>query len=659
MKVEPFDTQRQMVFSRRATLLSGGMLVLFGGIVYRLYDLQVRRHEEFAAKADDNRFKQRVVVPRRGDIVDRYGRVVATSRQNFRVLIVPEETDSVPAALARLEEVLDLTPRQEEKVLREIASKRNQAFVPIQVIDNLSWEQFSAVNFRLPRMPGIASDVGETRFYPAAEQVSPIVGHVGAADQHDVESAEDQSERLLYLQPGFKLGKLGLEANYDEVLRGKAGTATVEITASGRVVSENGNRHNAADPGKTLALTIDQDIQSKAYEILSTDYGEYPEGTEGPGAISGAAVVMDVVTGDIIALVSTPGFDPNDFAKTVGTQTLNELKSSPLNPMMCKPVAGAYAPGSTFKTLSAIAAQESGMTRNTRFHCGGAFWFHGNRHGCWKRGGHGSLDMVGSLKHSCDVYYYNIATRVDIDHLADVAHRFGLGETYDLGLSGQVKGIVPSRDWKREFYRKNPENQTWFPGETLSVVIGQGAMTSTPLQLAVASARIATGQRVMPRLVRGIGDNLFETPTFGGLGTDPEHLAVVREGMDAVVNQWGTAARSSLMPDYRMAGKTGTSQVRSLQINPKTGRPFQNAELPWRQRDNALFISYAPVENPRYACAVLVEHGGSGSRAAGPRARDIMRAVLDKDPSNPAKNPPYVPGKENGLVVALGEGGGQ
>ncbi|RFB06067.1 penicillin-binding protein 2 [Parvularcula marina] len=658
MKVEPFDTQRQTAFSRRSALLSGGMLVLFGGVVYRLFDLQVRRYDEFAAKADDNRFKQRVVVPRRGDMLDRYGNVIATSRQNFRILLIPEDTDNIPESIARLEEIVPLSARQEERLLRDITAKKNQSFVPVEVMDNLSWDEFSAVNFRLPRLPGISTEVGETRFYPDGEHISAIVGHVGAADSRDLANAEDQAKRLLYLQPGFKLGKLGLEKKYDTELRGQAGTQTVEITAAGRVIDENDHRGNEALPGTTLSLTIDTDIQAKAYEVLSTDYGEYPEGTEGPGAISGAAVVMDVVNGDVIALVSTPGFNPNDFAKTVGSSKLRELETSPLHPMLCKPIAGAYAPGSTFKMLSAITAQEAGISPSTRFGCSGKFWYGGHEHNCWKQGGHGAVDMVNSLKHSCDVYYYNVATRVDIDHIAEVAKRFGLGQKFDLGLSGQVSGIVPSREWKRNFYRTNPDNQTWFPGETLSVVIGQGAVTSTPLQLAVMSARIATGKVVTPRIVRGIGDSFVEDPVFETLAGDPEHLDIARQGMDAVVNQWGTAARSSLMPDFRMAGKTGTSQVRSLQINPATGRPFQNHELPWRQRDNALFVAFAPYDNPRYACAVVVEHGGSGSKAAGPRARDLMRAVLEKDPSNPAKNPLYYPSGTGANRIAALEGQG-
>ncbi|WOI54117.1 penicillin-binding protein 2 [Parvularcula sp. LCG005] len=644
MKVEPFDTQRHMTFTRRAALASGGVFLLFGGIAGRLYDLQVRRYQEFAAKADDNRFKQRIVVPLRGEIVDRYGNTMASNRQNFRVLLVPEQTKSVTESIARLQAHIPLTEAQQERLLKEVRDKRNQPFVPIEVIDNLTWDQFVAVNFEATNLPGIVSDVGHTRYYPDGEVVAPIVGHVGSADTRDLANAEDQNEKLLYLQPGFKLGKLGLEYSHDTELRGEAGSQTVEVTAAGRVIEENENRGHAAEQGDALGLTIDADLQRAAHDILAADYEEYPEGTDEPYPVTASAVVMDVVTGDIIVMASTPAFDPNLFARRVEAQTLRELKESPTKPLLCKPLAGAYPPGSTFKLLTGVAAQENGIDADTRFYCGGSFRFGSHSHSCWKRSGHGSMNLSDAIKNSCDVYFYNVATRVDIDHIADVARRFGLGQTYDLGISGEVRGTVPDRDWKRAYYRTQPANQMWFPGETLSVAIGQGAVTSTPLQLAVMSARLATGQDVMPRIVRGVGKELQPTNAFGAVGIDAGHLDVIRAGMDRVVNEWGTAARSSLKPDWRMAGKTGTSQVRSLQINPKTGRPFGNEELPWHQRDHALFVAFAPFESPRYAISVVVEHGGSGSKSAGPRARDIMRAVLEKDPANTSRHPLWVPG---------------
>ncbi|MGV6820145.1 MAG: penicillin-binding protein 2 [Parvularcula sp.] len=651
MKVEPFDTQRQQSFTRRATLVTGGVMLLFGGIGARLYDLQVRRYDEYLAKADDNRFKQRILPPLRGDIVDRYGRPIATSRQNFRVLLVPEDTKSIAQSISDLEHIIPLTDEQRDRVLREVQEKKNQTFVPIEVVDNLSWDEFAAINFHARKLKGIISDVSEIRFYPDKSAVAPFVGHVGSPNARDLSRAGNEAERLLYLQPGYKLGKTGLEASHDKELRGIAGTRTVEVTAAGRVVDDVQFRGRPAQQGKTLGLTIDAELQVRAHEILAQDYKEYP--ADKAHEVGASAVVLDVETGDVLVMASTPSFDPNIFARRVDQNALRALEKSPLKPLLPKPLAGAYPPGSTFKTITAIAAQEAGISTQHKFYCGGSMRYGAHSHSCWKRSGHGYLDMKGAIKNSCDVFFYNCALKIDIDHLADVARRFGLGETYDLGIGGELRGTVPDRAWKRAYYRTDPDNQTWFPGETISVAIGQGALTSTPLQLAVMAARLASGKRVMPRIVRGQNGGVMMPPAFGALDVDETALTTVRAGMDAVVNQWGTAARSNLLPDYRMAGKTGTSQVRRLKINPKTGKPFPNSELPWNERDHALFVCFAPYEAPRYAACVVVEHGGSGSRSAGPRARDLMRAVLDKDPADGTKNPLWDP-KRASQSVQLG-----
>ena len=626
-----------MVFTRRAAVGTGLAFSLFGGVGYRLYDLQVRRHADFAALADDNQFNQRVVVPLRGEIYDRFGRVVATNDQDFRVILTPERTDSVAASLAALERVVPLTDGQRDKVLREVARKR--AFTPITVAQGISWEQFAEINFRGADLPGITAEVGMARSYPDGGAVAFVTGYVGSATDRDMKAAgpddepEAEARRLLYRQPGFKLGKAGLERTFDEELRGREGSMTVQVNAHGRVIEEVANEGHEPEQGQALGLTIDAELQQHALKVLADDYGEYPEEARGPHGMSASAVVMDVVTGDVLVMASAPAYDPNDFRQGIDPKLWRALNESPVKPLLNKPVAGSYPPGSTFKLLTAIAAQEAGISPATRFSCPGSYWFAGREFRCWKRGGHGSVNMEQSIKSSCDVYYYNLATRLDIDHIADVARRYGLGATYDLGIGTEAEGIVPSRAWKAAYYRTDPANQKWFAGETLSAAIGQGAVTATPLQLAVMSARLATGRAVEPRLVRVRGDKVIAAPDFPALPGDPQHLDAVRAGMNAVVNEWGTAARSSLKPDFLMAGKTGTSQTRSLVIDPATGKPKKNEELPWNQRDHALFVAFAPYEAPRYACAVVVEYGGSGSKAAGPRARDIMRAVLERDPA--------------------------
>ena len=378
--------------------------------------------------------------------------------------------------------------------------------------------------------------------------------------------------------------------------------------------------------------------------VLALPLSEPKEGEE-PDPVSASAVVMDVETGDIIVMASTPAFDPNEFNVGIRQAKWEALNNDPRKPLVNKPLAGTYPPGSTFKLLTAIAAQETGIKPSHSVYCGGRTWY-GNRYfNCWKRTGHGTLNMKGAIKHSCDVYFWDLAQRVDIDKIAEVAHRFGLGETFDLGIGNQSPGVVPSREWKRNYFKSTPERQTWFPGETLSVAIGQGGVTATPLQLAVMTARIATGRQVQPRLVRATGDGLLQSAAMPPIEIKLDDLIAVRDGMNAVTNEWGTAARSRLDdPNWLLAGKTGTSQVVSLQYDA-SGRLLKNDELPWHLRDHALFVCFAPYENPKYACSVVVEHGASGSGAAGPKARDIMKAVTQKHPAalqafNPATDEP-------------------
>ncbi len=404
----------------------------------------------------------------------------------------------------------------------------------------------------------------------------------------------------------------------------------VKVNAHGRVIEELTDQATPPVQGKTLTLTIDAELQQHAMKVLASPDERMPDQPQ-----SAAAVVMDVITGDILVLASTPAFNPNDFNIGIDPTLWRELTESPYKPLLNKSLTGAYPPGSTLKVISAIAAQEAGVKPSKTNYCRGKVWY-GNRYfHCWKRGGHGTLDMKGAIKNSCDSYFYEIAKELDIDVLADVARRFGLGQTYELGISGQKAGLVPDRAWKRRYYAGQPENQKWFQGETLSAIIGQGAMTTTPLQLAVMAARIASGHAVHPRLVRAVGDLILPAPAAPRIIVDQTHLDLVRAGMNAVTNEYGTAARSRLEdPDWQLAGKTGTSQVYAITAADRAKGLTKPEDLPWERRDHALFICFMPYENPRYACSVLVEHGIGGARAAGPKARDIMRAVAEKDPAS-------------------------
>ena len=462
-----------------------------------------------------------------------------------------------------------------------------------------------------------------TRDYPYSEASAFVIGYVGAVTESDLDAEEKDSDRVLLRQPGFKVGRDGLERTYEKELRGAAGEMSVKINAHGRVIEEIRNDAMPPVQGKTLALTIDAELQETATNELN---GE-----------SAAAVVMDAVTGDILVLASTPAFNPNDFNVGIEPNLWKSLNQSPYKPLLNKPISGVYPPGSTFKIISAIAAQQSGVRPNHTAHCTGKVWYGNRFFHCWKRGGHGTVNMKGALKHSCDVYFYEIAKQLDIDILADVARKFGLGQTYELGISGQQRGVVPDRAWKRNYFASSPENQPWFQGETLSCIIGQGYVSSTPLQLAVMTARIATGRAVRPRLVRAVGDLVSPAPESPLIDIDEKYMDVVRAGMNAVTNEGGTAARSRLTdPAWQLAGKTGTSQVYQITAEDRARGLAKPEDLPWERRDHALFVSYMPFDNPRYVCSVVIEHGIGGSRAAGPKAREIMRAVAAKDPASRA-----------------------
>lgn len=634
-RINAHDPERQETVSRRTVLFGGGVSLLFAGIAGRLYQLQIADHEKYLDLAQENQFNRRILTPLRGEIVDRFGNVLASNRKNFRVLLIPEQARDVDQALDRISEIVAVPDEKRSRIMREI--RRRGAFTPVEIEDNLSWEEFSRINFELPHLGGVLPDVGETRDYPFGEASAFVIGYVGAVTERDLAAEDSDEDRILLRQPGFKVGRDGLERTYEEELRGQAGEMDVKINAHGRVIEELSDDAKPAEQGKPLALTIDAELQEHAMKVLAEPGERMPDEPQ-----SAAAVVMDVVTGDILVMASTPAFNPNDFNVGIDPQLWKDLNASPYKPLLNKPLSGVYPPGSTFKLISAIAAQQSGVSPKQTAYCPGRVWY-GNRYfHCWKRGGHGTVDMKGAIKHSCDVYFYEIAKTLDVDVLADVARRFGLGQTFEIGVSGQQRGVVPDRAWKRAYFAGQPENQPWFQGETLSVIIGQGYVTSTPLQLAVMASRVASGRAVRPRLVRAVGEVALPAPDAPLIDVDQDYLQIVRAGMNAVTNEYGTAARSRLEdPDWQMAGKTGTSQVYQITAEDRAKGLAEPEDLPWERRDHALFVCYMPYENPRYACSVIVEHGIGGSRAAGPKAREIMRAVAEK---NPAALDPVDPG---------------
>lgn len=610
--------EKGRVFSRRALMLAGGQAALMSALAGRLYYLQVLHADQYAMMADENRINIRLLPPLRGRIIDRFGREVAGNRQNYRVVLIPEQTQSIDATLDALAEFIPEDLIDRERVMKEV--KRKRSFVPIPVVDNLTWEQFARINVNSPSLPGIQMDVGSTRHYPYDKMFAHIVGYVGAVSEKDLQNLE--YDPLLEL-PEFRIGKSGIEKYYDQALRGSAGLSRVEVNAYGRVIRELTRQEGVA--GNDAVLTIDVELQDFAVRRM--------------GKESAAAVVMDIHTGDILAMVSVPSFDPNAFAGGISSAEWKELIENPMRPLGNKAISGQYPPGSTFKMVVALAALEEGVTTpGQRVFCSGHTELGKHRFHCWRRGGHGWMDMEEAIAQSCDVYFYEIARKVGVDKIAEMAQRFGLGEMLDIDILGERKGLVPTRAWKQAV-----QGTSWQVGETYNTGIGQGYVLSTPLQLAVMTARLANGgKKVKPRLVRSVaGEGADgatkppENPTeMPDLGVSPRSLRVVLEGMNKVMNgPRGTARAARIeVEGWEMAGKTGTAQVRRITRKERVEGVRKSDEKPWEERDHALFVGYAPYDDPRYAVSVIVEHGGSGSTVAAPIARDLLQEALRLDP---------------------------
>ncbi len=601
------STHRQM--SRRTLLLGGAQLALIGALGMRMRYMQVDQADQFRLLAEENRVNIRLLPPARGELFDRNGEQLAHNSPSYRIIIVPEDAGDVDKVIADLSRLVELDEEDLNKALTEM--RRSPPFLPITLADQVSWEDISKIAVNAPALPGITPEVGLTRVYPRRADLAHVIGYVGPVSDYDLKQIDDP-EPVLRI-PRFQIGKVGLEAKREDVLRGKAGAKRVEVNATGRVMRELDRREGQS--GADLQLTVDADLQGYVQARL--------------GEESAAAVVIDCENGDLRAICSSPSFDPNLFVRGISVADYRSLTEDPYRPLANKTVQGTYPPGSTFKMITAMAALEEGtIGAGETVWCPGSLEVSGRRFHCWKRGGHGHVDLNASLKRSCDVYYYDVAIKVGIDKISAMAKRFGLGVRHDIPMSAVAEGLAPDRAWKQRVH-----NDVWRIGDTANSSIGQGYMLASPLQLAVMSARLATGREVTPRLVKKI--NGIEQPSGAGesLGMNENHLRQVRRGMYDVCNdRRGTAYRSRIIEDsYRMAGKTGTSQVRNITKAERAAGVIRNSDLPWERRDHALFVCFAPYDNPRYAVSVIVEHGGGGSTAAAPIARDVMLQALYGD----------------------------
>ena len=577
-----------VTFNRRTALIGGAQGLVGAILATRMAYISVVENERYKMLSESNRVNLTLIPPRRGWIIDRHGKPLANNKADFRVDLIPQRVKDVDATIGQLRDILGMTPDQVDDL--RTAMKDARGLQPVPVASGLSYEDFAALSVRLPDLPGVAPQRGFSRQYPTGAAVGHLLGYVGIVNAEEYE----KNKNPLLITPGFKIGKDGLEQYFEPQLQGKPGARKVEVTARGKIVRELGVQEDI--PGKPLKLTIDGGLQ----EFVARRMGRE----------SGAAVVIDCQTGGILAFSSMPSFDPNSFSDGIGRLEYAMMSQDERVPLLNKATRGLYPPGSTLKPMAAIAALQNGVDPNETVNCPGGYRLGNRFYQCLGR--HGAVNMTRAIEKSCNTYFYAQAHRLGYDKIAMVARELGLGEDFDLAGANQRYGTIPDSEWKLRKYK-----QAWTASDSLNAVIGQGYVIVNPLQLAVMTARIASGRKLYPHFIPN--DKLAPTLPY-----PPEHLAIAQLGMANVVSQ-GTAARSKLpLEGIAMAGKTGTAQVRGFGSGSRGG-----AGVPWKYRDHGLFVCFAPVEQPLYAAAVVIEHGLGGSRAAAPVAKDFMTYMFD------------------------------
>jgi penicillin-binding protein 2 len=590
-KVVPYTGAHQaMTFNRRMLLVGGAQVAIGGALIARLGYLSVSQNAHYKLLSESNRVQLILVPPRRGWLVDRNGKPIAINRSDFRVDIIPQQLERPTETLRLLATLLALSADDVDRIIKDL--KAAHGYQPVQVAENIPYDKYAAVTVRLPEMPGVQPMRGFSRFYPAGPAVAHLVGYVGAASAKDYEKEKNP----LLITPGFKIGKDGLEKVLEKELRGQPGGQRVELTARGKLVRELEPKPDRS--GATVKLTIDAGLQEYAARRM--------------GDQSGALVALDVDSGDLLAFVSMPAFDPNSFSSGIGRTEWRMLSADDHLPLLNKVAQGLYPSGSTIKPAMALAFLKQGVDPKQRVHCPGGLRIGNRFFSC--DAVHGSVDMHTAIERSCNTYFWAMGLRTDPEQTTEMVNYLGYGEKFDLPLTTQRFGTMPSPEWLEKKYKRE-----WQGYDSANTSIGQGYVLINPLQLAVMPGRLASGKLIQPRLLMD-----EKRSPIAPVAADPEHLAFVRKAMSAVVNEGGTAVASKLPLDgVLMAGKTGTAQVFKL-----TKRGVANSN--WALRDHALFIAFAPADKPRFAIGCIIEHGGFGASAAAPIVRDSMTYLFDQ-----------------------------
>jgi len=634
---EDFGVKKIHTINRRMFIIGAAKFIVFAGIIARLFSLQITDNKKYSTLSDKNRLREWKLPPVRGEFLDYFDNVIAGNFKVYQLHVIPEDVEDFKYLMLRLKEILSLNNNEFEKIIKQ--KNQQKPWETLIVSNNLTWEQFSKINYYLYDLVGAKPVMSVSRNYPFNESYTHVLGYVSEASEKDILSNENVKDNHV---PGLKVGKTGLEKSFEDQLLGTNGIQRYEVNAYGKRINQLD--HIEGFKGETIKLTLDTEIQKQCGELLKD--------------VAGSINIMDIYTGDIIAMQSSPSFDPNLFLFGINQDDWQLIRNNPLKPLVNKSLSGLYSPGSTFKPMVALSALENRIiTKDFKVNCTGKIEMYGQTYHCWKEKGHGVVSLKEAMKQSCDTYFYEIARKLGVDRLRETSVKFGFGDkVLNETFSNEKKGLVPNTQWK-----KNTLGKGWVLGETLITGIGQGYIQTTPLQLCLMTAQLANGGfKIYPKItvekndktaeeikllisqeINNIDKNLLQKGQgffnslnknqYGKLFSNLENIKLVREAMFASTNEIRGTSYSSRIedPKYQFAGKTGTSQVRRI---TKAARELDlnTSEIPYNERDHALYIAFGPYKNPRYALSVVIEHGGSGSSTAAPIAKELFKLIIDR-----------------------------
>jgi len=577
------------------------------GIVSRLFFLQVKENKKYLTLSDKNRIREWKLAPVRGEFRDYFGSVIAGNFEAYQLHVIPEQVEDFRYVIYRLKDLLDLSDSQFKKILKK--KRENKPWETLIVSDNLSWEKFSKINNHLYDLNGVKPVISISRNYPYKDNFTHVIGYVSQANERDIETTNIIKKNFV---PGLKVGKIGLEKTFEEKLIGSNDIERYEVNAYGRRISQL--EFQKGEKGKTLKLTIDTKVQQLSNKLLKDQ--------------AGSICVMDIYTGSIIAMHSSPSFDPNLFVFGISQDEWQMIRNDPMKPLVNKTLQGNYSPGSTIKPIVALSALENRIINpNFTVRCTGKSEMYGQTYHCWKKKGHGYMNLRNAMKQSCDTYFYEISRKLGVDKLSDTAKKFGLGKKVfgDL-FEIEKNGLVPSTQWK-----KNVLGKGWLLGETMITGIGQGYIQTTPIQLCLMTAQIANGgYKIYPKLVMNEASS-EKLDKYVPLYENSKNIKIIQDAMFSSTNEvMGTSYRSRIDDiKYQFAGKTGTAQVKKITEKDRE-LDLKTFEIPYEERDHALYVAFGPYKQPRYALSILVEHGGNGSTTAAPMAKELFKLIIDR-----------------------------